>query len=83
MRTGKKLGRLGINTTQLIEHWTMDGDGEIDGRFRATDDILAVIAGQYDSPPAAAPAPVQVRGAGDENWTSLGGWGEGSGGRAS
>ena len=83
VRTGKKLGRIGINTTQLIEHWTMDGDGDIDGRFRETDDILAVISGQYDSRLAAAPAPLQVRGAGEDDWTSLGGWGEGSGGRAS
>lgn len=83
MRCGKKLGRFGINTTQLIEHWTMDGaERDIDGRFRRTDDILAVLARQHDAPPA-EPVPVQVRGAGEEKWTSLRVGGEGGGGRVS
>jgi hypothetical protein len=61
-----------MNTTQLIEHWTMDGaDRDLDGRFRATIDILAVLAVQPDAPSAAVQAPVQVRGAGEEDWTSL------------
>jgi hypothetical protein len=78
-----KLGRFGINTTQLIEHWTMDGaERDIDGRFRGTDDILAVLAGHHDAPPA-EPVPLQVRGAGEEDWTSLRVGGDGGGGRAS
>jgi hypothetical protein len=78
-----KLGRFGINTTQLIEHWTMDGaERDIDGRFRTTDDILAVLGSQHDAP-RAAPVPLQVRGAGEEDWTSLGVGGDGGGGRAS
>ena len=74
-----------MNTTQLIEHWSMRGAGrDIDGRFRATDDILKVLAAQNDAvPQAAAPAPLQVRGADEEDWTSLGIGGEGAGGRAS
>ena len=62
----------------------MDGAGrDLDGRFRKTDDILAVLAGQFDAPRTATPAPLQVRGAGEDDWTSLGAGGEGGGGRAS
>ena len=61
-----------MNTTQLIEHWTMDGAGrDLDGRFRETDDILAILAAHHDAPQSAAPAPVQVRRADEEDWTSL------------
>ena len=68
----KETGRFGINTTQLIEHWTMQGAGtDIDGRFRMTDDIRTVLPAHHDAPPAATPAPLQVRGADEEDWTSL------------
>jgi hypothetical protein len=61
-----------MNTTQLIEHWTMQGaEQDIDRRFRATDDILEVMAAQHDAPQASRLAPVQVRGADDEGWTAL------------
>ena len=34
-----------MNTTKLIAQWTMCGEGrDVGGRFRATDDIGAVIA---------------------------------------
>ncbi|HEU5010027.1 MAG TPA: hypothetical protein VFT33_04955 [Gaiellaceae bacterium] len=61
----------------------MDGaERDIDGRFRKTDDSLAVLAGQHDAPPA-EPVPLQVRGAGEEDWTSLRVGGDGGGGRVS
>ena len=72
VRCGKKLERFGMNTTQLIAHWTMQGAGhDIDGRFRKTDDIRTVLAAHHDAPQDAVPAPLQVRGADEEDWTSL------------
>jgi hypothetical protein len=62
-----------VNTTQLIEHWTMDGAGrDVDGRFRTTDDIRAVLAAQSDAPQTStAVESLQVRGADEDDWTSL------------
>jgi hypothetical protein len=61
-----------MNTTQLIAHWTMQGAGrDIDGRFRTTDDIRAVLAVHHDAQQDAVPTPLQVRGADEEDWTSL------------
>jgi hypothetical protein len=61
-----------MNTTQLIAHWTMHGAGnDIDGRFRTTDDIRMVLAAHHDAPRDALTAPLQVRGADEEDWTSL------------
>jgi hypothetical protein len=72
-----------MNTTQLIEHWTMQGAGHnLDGRFRTTDDIREVLAAHHDAPQDAVSATLRVRGADEEDWTSLRVGGEGDGGRA-
>jgi hypothetical protein len=83
VRWGSKLGKVGMNTTQLIEHWTMQGAGRnIDGRFRTTDDIREVLAAHHDAPRDAESATLRVRGADEEDWTSLKvGAGEGGSGR--
>jgi hypothetical protein len=74
-----------MNTTKLIEHWTMDGASrDINGRFRKTDDILKVLASERGAPAEPAvtdAAALQVRGADEDDWTALGVGGEGAGGR--
>ena len=62
-----------MNTTELIAHWTMQGAGhDINGRFRKTDDIRAILGDQRDAPPAAVPTTLRVRGSDEDDWTPLG-----------
>jgi hypothetical protein len=62
-----------MNTTKLIAHWTMSGDRrDVDGRFRATDDIGAVIADNRPAPePTMAASSFLIRGADDGSWQRL------------
>jgi len=62
-----------MNTTNLIAHWTMSGARrDIDGRFRATDDIGAVIADNQRTPePTAAASSFLVKGADEDSWQPL------------
>ena len=62
-----------MNTTKLIAHWTMSGARrDIDGRFRATDDISAVIADNQPTPePTAAASPFFIKGADADSWQPL------------
>lgn len=74
-------GATGMNTTNLIAQWTMSGARrDADGRFRATDDIRAVIAGNHRVPePAPRPEPEPpalassflIKGAGEDGWRSF------------
>ena len=59
-----------MNTTKLIAHWTMTGEGrDLGGRFRATDDIRAVIAGKKPTPePTAAASSLLIKGANEDSW---------------
>ena len=70
----------GMNTTKLISHWSMSGARrDIGGRFRATDDIGAVIAGNQPTPePTAAGSSFLVKASDEEGWQPLG---ETTGGR--
>jgi len=65
----------GMNTTKLIAHWTMSGDGpDAGGRFQATDDIGAALA--HDQPtlePTATPRSFLIKGANEESWQPLDG----------
>ena len=63
----------GMNTTKLIALWTMSGEGrDIGGRFRATDDIGAVIAGKHSTPePTTATGSFLIKGTNEENWSKL------------
>jgi hypothetical protein len=55
-----------MNTTKLIAHWTMSGARrDVDGRFRATPDIGAVIA---DNQPTAAASSLLIKGADEDGW---------------
>lgn len=62
-----------MNTTKLIAHWTMSGDDcDVGGRFRATEDIGPVIAGEELTPePAAAVTSVLIKGANEDSWQAL------------
>jgi hypothetical protein len=62
-----------MNTTKLIAHWTMSGaHREVDGHFRATDDIRAVIADNKPSPePTAAASSFFIKGADGDSWQPL------------
>jgi hypothetical protein len=62
-----------MNTTKLIAHWTMSGDrSDVDGRFRATDDIGAVIADNQATPePTAATSSFLIKGANEDSWQPL------------
>ena len=62
-----------MNTTKLIARWTMRGeDRDIGGRFRATDDIGAVIAGTESTPePTAAATSFLIKGASEDSWQPL------------
>ena len=66
-------GATGMNTTKLIAHWTMSGaHREVDGHFRATDDIRAVIADNKPSPePTAAASSFFIKGADGDSWQPL------------
>ena len=64
---------MGMNTTKLIAHWTMNGaHRDLDGHFRATDDIGAVIADNQPTPePAAAASSFLIKGADGDSWQPL------------
>jgi hypothetical protein len=70
----------GMNTTKLISHWSMSGARrDVAGRFRATDDIGAVIAGNQSTPaPFVVETPFLVKGLDEDSWQPLG---EGTSGR--
>ncbi len=59
-----------MNTTKLIVHWTMSGEGrDVGDRFRATDDIGAVIADNQPTPePTAAASSFLIKGANEDSW---------------
>jgi hypothetical protein len=59
-----------MNTTKLIAHWTMSGARhDVDGRFRVTDDIGAVIADNQPTPePVAAASSFLIKGANEDSW---------------
>ena len=63
-----------MNTTKLISQWSMSGARrDVGGRFRATDDIGAVIAGNQPTPaPTAAASSFLIKGSDDEGWQPLG-----------
>ena len=73
-------GATGMNTTKLIAHWTMNGaHRDVDGHFRATDDIGAVIADNQPTPePTAAGSSFLIKASDEEGWQPLG---ETTGGR--
>jgi hypothetical protein len=62
-----------MNTTKLIAHWTVSGEGrDVGDRFRATDDIGALIADNQPTPePTAAPSSFLIKGANEGSWQSL------------
>ena len=64
-----------MNTTKLIAQWTMSGARrDVDGRFRATDDIGAVIADNQPTPETtAAASSFLIKGVGEDCWQPLGG----------
>ena len=64
----------GMNMTKLISHWSMSGARrDVGGRFRATDDIVAVIAGNQPAPePTAAGSSFLVKASDEEGWQPLG-----------
>jgi hypothetical protein len=63
-----------MNTTRLIGEWSMSGARrDVGGRFRSTDDILAVIAGNQATPaPTAASGSLLIKGWDEEGWQPLG-----------
>jgi hypothetical protein len=63
-----------MNTTKLITQWSMRGaPHDLGGRFRATDDIRAVIA-DNEPPlgPAAAASSFLIKGSDTDGWRPLG-----------
>ena len=66
-------GATGMNTTKLIAQWTMSGARrDVDGRFRATDDIGAVIADNQPTPEhTAAARSFLIKGADEDSWQPL------------
>jgi hypothetical protein len=61
----------GMNTTKLIAQWTMSGARcGVDGRFRATADIRAVIADNQPTPEPAARS-LLIKGADTDSWQPL------------
>jgi hypothetical protein len=60
-----------MNTTKLIGEWSMGGAGrDVGGRFRATDDILAVIADNQTAPAptSAVASSFLIKGLDEEGW---------------
>jgi len=68
-----------MNTTKLTSQWSMSGARrDVGGRFRATDDISAMIGDNEPPPaPASAAASFLIRGSDEDGWQALG---EGKGG---
>jgi len=66
-------GATEMNTTKLIAQWSMSGARrDVDGRFRATDDIGAVIAGDQPTPePTAAASSFLLKRADEDSWQPL------------
>ena len=64
-----------MNTTKLIAQWTMNGTRyDVEGHFRATDDIGAVIAVTQPTPEAAAATTsFLIKGANEDSWQRLDG----------
>ena len=62
-----------MNTTKLIAQWTMNGARlDVDGRFRPTDDIGAVIADNQPTPePTTATSLFLIKGADGNGWQPL------------
>jgi hypothetical protein len=58
-----------MNTTKLIVHWTMSGEGrDVGGRFGATDDVGAVVAdSQPMTEPTATASSFLIEGAKDDS----------------
>jgi hypothetical protein len=63
-----------MNTTKLISQWSMSGARrDVGGRFRAIDDIRAMIAGKQPTPaPTAAARSFLIKGSDEEGWQPLG-----------
>ncbi len=67
-------GATRMNTTNLIAQWTMSETRQDVGRFRATDDIGAMIARSQPAPePTAAASSFLIKRADEDNWQPLGG----------
>jgi len=68
----RELGRrLGLNTTELIRHWTMDGAApDVGERFRSTAGVLAERSDAHD-PPAGTPDAPRMRRSDEEEWRPL------------
>ena len=64
-RLAHRGAQTGMNTTKLIAQWTMNGTrSNVDGHFRATDDIGAVIADNQPTPePTATTSSFLIKGA--------------------
>jgi hypothetical protein len=61
-----------MNTTTLIAEWSMQGARrDIAGRFRAIDDIRALLHRGGQAEPLPAPVSVLVKRAGEEDWRPL------------
>jgi hypothetical protein len=62
-----------MNTTKLIAHWTMGGeDRDVGSRFRATDDIGAVLAAKKPTPePMPAASSFLIKGTNEDSWQAL------------
>lgn len=62
-----------MNTTKLIAQWTMSGaHRDVHDRFRATDDIGAVIADNQPTPePTAVASSFLIKGADEGSWQPL------------
>jgi hypothetical protein len=63
-----------MNTTKLIGEWSMGGAGrDVGGRFRSTDDILALIAGNQTTPAptAAVASSFLIKGLDEEGWQPM------------
>ena len=66
---------LGMNTTELISHWSMsDGSLDLSGRFRSGVDILGAIASRASEDEVQAEperAPLLLKRADEEHWAPL------------
>jgi hypothetical protein len=62
---------LGLNTTELIKHWTMQGAAPgVGERFRSTAGMLAV-ADDAAEPPSETPDALRMRRSDEEEWRPL------------